>query len=80
MSSPSYLGVKLAPIWTVLAGSSVSICTTIASSATLKTPDEGGMAKSGSTEVAWRLISLYSAMMTVMTISSMLSYLQFSVC
>jgi hypothetical protein len=43
-SSLSYLGLKLAPNWMVLAGSMASICMALASSAALKVPGMGGMA------------------------------------
>jgi hypothetical protein len=39
MSSLSYLGFKLAPICTVLAGSPASICTALVSSSALKAPN-----------------------------------------
>jgi hypothetical protein len=44
-SSPSYLGFRLFPIWTVLVGSSMSICIYLASSTALKVLDEVGMVR-----------------------------------
>jgi hypothetical protein len=74
MSSPSYLGFRLAPIWTVLAGSSTSIYTALASSATLKALDDAGMVgpvKGGDT---WRHNSLSLVVVTMVAASSMLFY------
>jgi hypothetical protein len=78
--SLSYLGFKPSLIWTVLAGSSASICTALASTTALKASDEGGIAGLGDDEVAWRLSSLNSVVATVAAASSMLSYSQFSTC
>jgi hypothetical protein len=75
-SSLSYLGSRRAPIGTVLAGSPASICMTLASSAALKAPDVGGMAKLSGAEGTWRLSSLNSVAMTAVATSSMLSYSQ----
>jgi hypothetical protein len=80
MSSLSYLWFKPTPIWTVLVGSLALICMALASSATLKALDEGGMAGPGDVEVAWRLSSLNTAAVTTTTASSMLSCSQFSTC
>jgi hypothetical protein len=72
-SSLSYLGFKLALIWMVLAGSSASISTALASSAALKVSDEGGMAGPSDAKVALRLSSLNSTVATATEPSSRLS-------
>jgi hypothetical protein len=72
-SSLSYLGSKLAPICTVLAGFLASICTTLASSSILKTLDIGGMAGLNGVVGIQRLSSLSSATVTAVTTNLMLS-------
>jgi hypothetical protein len=78
MSSLSYLGSKLAPICTVLAGSLTSIYTALASSGVLKTPNVKGMAGLSSAVGTKMLISLNSITATTTVAMSMLSYLQSS--
>jgi hypothetical protein len=62
MSSLSYLWSRLALIYMVLAWSPASICMALASSATLKELDVGGMVGPSGAEGACRLSSLNSAM------------------
>jgi hypothetical protein len=64
----------------VLAGSLASICTALASSATLKMPNVGGMAGPSGAEGTRRLSPFNSAVMTVVVVNSILSYLQSSAC
>jgi hypothetical protein len=71
-SSPSYLGLKPAPIWTVWVGSSTSICTALASSATLKVSNEEGMVRPIEKGGLLRHSSLSSVVATVATASSIL--------
>jgi hypothetical protein len=66
MSSPSYLGLKSAPIWTVLVRSSVLICTALASSAALKAPGMEGMAGPVEEDGALRHNSPSSTAVTMM--------------
>jgi hypothetical protein len=79
-NSLSYLGSKLAPICTVLAGSSISICTTLVSSAALKMPDVEGMAGLSDAVGTRRLISRNLATATAVDASLMMSYSQSSAC
>jgi hypothetical protein len=76
MSSSSYLGLKTAPIWTVLAGSSPSICTALASLAALKALIKEGMAGPIKEGGVLRHNSLSLAPATAVAASSMLLYLQ----
>jgi hypothetical protein len=71
MSSLSYLGLKLAPIWTVLVGSSALIWMTLASSIALKAPDMEGMAGLAKESGALRHSSFSSAAATMAMTSSM---------
>jgi hypothetical protein len=72
MSSPSYLGLKPALIWMVLAGSSTLICTALASSIALKLLDMEGMAGLVEEGGALRQNSFRSAAMIATVASSML--------
>jgi hypothetical protein len=56
----------------ILAGSSASICTALASSAALKVPDEGGMAGPVKIDGSRRLSSLSSTAVTMTMDNSML--------
>jgi hypothetical protein len=78
MSSLSYLGSRVAPIYTVLVGSMASICTALASSAALKASDVGGMARPSGTEGTHWLSTLNSVVVTMASASSMLSCSQSS--
>jgi hypothetical protein len=78
VSTLSYLGSRLAPICTILAGCSVQMCTTLASLSVLKTLDVEGMAGSSGVVGTQRLSSLSSALTTAIAASSMLSSLQSS--
>jgi hypothetical protein len=73
MSSLSYLGSKLALICMVLVGSSASICMDLASSATLKEPNIGGMAGLSGVDCTQRLSSLNLVAATVEAASLLLS-------
>jgi hypothetical protein len=80
MSSPSYLGFRPAPIWTILVGSSSLICTVLASSTPLKELEEAGMAglvEGGGTQ---RHSSLCLGAAIVAIASSMSFYSQSSAC
>jgi hypothetical protein len=65
MSSFSYLGSKLALICMIFVGSLTSICMALASSAALKAPDVGGMAKLSGIKGTRRLSSLSSVVVTI---------------
>jgi hypothetical protein len=64
----------------VLAGSSASICTALASLIALKALDEEGMAMLSGANGIWRLTSLNLAEMTMAVANSMLSYSQYNAC
>jgi hypothetical protein len=78
MSSLSYLGSRVAPIYTVFVGSPALICTALVSSSALKAPTMGEMAGPSDTEGTRRLSSLNLVTTTTTVASSMLSYLQSS--
>jgi hypothetical protein len=80
MSSPSYLGLKMAPIWMVWARSSASICTALASSATLKASDEEGMAGPVEEGSVLRHSSLSVVTATAVVDSSLLFFSQSNAC
>jgi hypothetical protein len=72
MSLPSYLGLKSAPIWMVLVGSSALIYAALASLAALKVPYEEGMAGLVEEGSALRHISLSSVTATAVAANSLL--------
>jgi hypothetical protein len=71
-SSLSYFGSWLAPICMVLAGCSMSICTTLASSSALKASDVEGIPGLSGITGNQKLSSLSSAVATTVVASSML--------
>jgi hypothetical protein len=74
MNSLSYLGSKLAPICTVLAGFPTSICPALASSFALKTLNVRGISRPSGAMGNQRLSSLSPAMVTAVVDNSLLLY------
>jgi hypothetical protein len=72
-SSLSYLGLRLALIYMIFAGSLIQMCMTLASSSVLKMLDVEGMAVLSGALGTQRLGSLRSAVATAIAASSMLT-------